>query len=159
MIFVCFSSVAIRMPNQVMNLSAQDEAGCPWQQLPDSILLQIFTFLPAGSILQCAQVARYSAVPLKRCQFSQKYQRKTPHISPIRARYWVSFVDPASDWYSASVPAMINAILTKLDRDWYNGTGLYCLICLLDLWKHYFLTHCGLLTSNGDINLVQYQCR
>ena len=33
----------------------------------------------------------------KRGQFSHKYSQKTPHSMPVRARYGVSFVDPASD--------------------------------------------------------------
>ena len=47
--------------------------------------------------------------------FSQ-YSQKTPHSSPIRASYGVSFVDPASDWHSASVPVIIYAIFFILWR-------------------------------------------
>ena len=49
----------------------------------------------------------------------------TPHSSPIRARYVVSFVDPASDWYSASVPVIIYVISYNIGLH-YNGTRLYC---------------------------------
>ena len=52
----------------------------------------------------------YNAVPLWGGEFSKKYQQKTPHSLPVRARYGVSFVDPAFGWYSASVPTIINAI-------------------------------------------------
>ena len=33
----------------------------------------------------------YSVVPLQRCQFSAKHSGNTPHISPVRATYGVSF--------------------------------------------------------------------
>ena len=58
---------------------------------------------------------KYSAVPLKRGQFSHKYSQKTSHSSPVK--YGLSFVDPASDWYSASVPVIMGPR--------YNGTRLY----------------------------------
>ena len=35
---------------------------------------------------------------------------KDTHSSPVRASYGVCFVDPASDWYSTWVPAIIYAI-------------------------------------------------
>ena len=44
---------------------------------------------------------RYSAVNVLK-----KFLKNTPHSSPVRARYGVVFVDPACDWYSASVPAI-----------------------------------------------------
>ena len=34
---------------------------------------------------------------------------ETPHSSPVRARYGVSFVGSACDWYSTSVPAIMRA--------------------------------------------------
>ena len=40
-------------------------------------------------------------------QFSHKYSQKTLHISPVRARYGVSFVDSASDGHSVWVPVII----------------------------------------------------
>ena len=56
---------------------------------------------------------------------SHKYSRKTPNSSPVRARYGVSVMNPASDWYSASVYAIIYVISYNI---WprYNGTLLYC---------------------------------
>ena len=66
----------------------------------------------------------YSAVPLKRCQFSLKYSQKTPHSSPVRARYGVYFVNAASDWYSASVPVIIYVISYDSGAR-YNGTRLH----------------------------------
>ena len=55
-----------------------------------------------------------------------KYSQKTPHSSPIRVRYGVSFVDPASDWYHASVHVSIYEIFYNI-RLHYNGTRLYLL--------------------------------
>ena len=40
-------------------------------------------------------------------QFSRKYSQKAAHSSPVKTR---SFVDPASDWYSASVPVITYVI-------------------------------------------------
>ena len=40
----------------------------------------------------------------------KKNQQNTPHSSPVRVRYGVCFEDPASDWYSASVHAITNAV-------------------------------------------------
>ena len=51
------------------------------------------------------------------------YSQKTPHSSPVRARYMVSFVETAFDWYYASVPLIINAISYYVGLR-YNGTGL-----------------------------------
>ena len=73
-------------------------------------------------------------------------RQKTPHSSPVSARYGVSFVDPASGWYSAWVPVIIHVISCnigprymhfmdmlvfwcKLQRNWHNininsGDGL-----------------------------------
>ena len=52
------------------------------------------------------------------------HKRQTPHGSPVRARYGVSFVDLASDWYSASVPVIIYVIPCNI-RLCYNGSWLY----------------------------------
>ena len=58
--------------------------------------------------------------------FLKKYSQKTPHRSPVRARYGVSLVDPASDWYSAWVPAIIPVIYYYIEPC-YNGTRYMCL--------------------------------
>ena len=42
--------------------------------------------------------------------FSHKFLQKTPHSSPVGARYQMSSVDPASVWYSALVPVIIYVI-------------------------------------------------
>ena len=44
------------------------------------------------------------------CCYNAVNSQKTPHSSPIRMRYGVSFVDPASDWYHAPVPVIIYVI-------------------------------------------------
>ena len=63
-------------------------------------------------------------MPLQCGQFSHKYSEKTPHGSPFRVRYGMSFVDSASDWYSAPVLANINAIPYNI-RPRYTDTRLY----------------------------------
>ena len=73
-------------------------------------------FIGTGTII-------YSVVLSWRSQFSQNYQQKTPHSMPIRACYGVSFVDPASDWYSTSVPAIIYAVSYYIGPC-YNSTQL-----------------------------------
>ena len=50
--------------------------------------------------------------------------RKRPHSSSARARYGVPFVDPASNWHSASDPVSIYVISYNI-RSRYNGTRLY----------------------------------
>ena len=49
---------------------------------------------------------------------------KDTHSSPVKARYGVSFVDPASDWYSASVPVIIYVLSYNIGPR-YNGIHLY----------------------------------
>ena len=59
-------------------------------------------------------------------QFSPKYSLKTPYNSSlIRARYGVSFVGSASDWYSASLLATMCPIPCFIGPR-YNCTELYC---------------------------------
>ena len=48
----------------------------------------------------------------------------TPHSSSIRVSYGVSFVDPASDWYSVSVPVIIYVVFYNIGPN-YNDTWLY----------------------------------
>ena len=73
------------------------------------------------STVQC----RYNMV-----NFSHKYSQKTPHSSPVRVSYGVSFVNPASDWYWALVFAIIYAIFYYIGLRYndmrYNDTLLYC---------------------------------
>ena len=72
---------------------------------------------PGVTYIQCGTV-------ITRSFFFQKYSRKAPHSSPVGARYGVSFVGSAPEWYSASVPAMIYAICWYIGPR-YNGTRLY----------------------------------
>ena len=59
-----------------------------------------------------------------RCQSSHKYSQKTPHSSPARVTNGVSFVNPASDWYSALVPVIIYVISYNIGQR-YNDTRLF----------------------------------
>ena len=65
----------------------------------------------------------------KAINFLIHIHKKTPHSSPVRVRYGVSFVDPGSDWYSASVPVIIYVISYNIGPR-YNGTRLYLRKCL-----------------------------
>ena len=62
---------------------------------------------------------RYNAV-----KFCQILPRNTAHSSPVMARYVVSFVDPASDWYSASL-LVIKYLMSYDIGPRYNATRLY----------------------------------
>ena len=55
---------------------------------------------------------------------SHKYSQNIPYSSPVRARYVVSFLNPASHWYCASVPVIIYVISYNFGLR-YNGTRLY----------------------------------
>ena len=73
---------------------------------------------------QSVKTSQQQTVRCRYVNFLALYSQKTPHISPVRARYGVSFVDPASDWYSAWVPATIYVISYYI-RPRYKGTRLY----------------------------------
>ena len=64
-----------------------------------------------------------SGVVVGRSVFFHKYSQKTPQGSPVRSRYVVSYVDPASGWYSASVPVIIYVNSYNIEPR-YNGTRL-----------------------------------
>ena len=66
----------------------------------------------------------YKAAPLKWGQFYQKFSQKIHHSSPVGVRYWVSFVNVDTDWYSASDTAMMCATSCYIGL-WYNNTRLY----------------------------------
>ena len=66
--------------------------------------------------IQCNVVITWSI-------FSQIFTKDT-HSSPVRAKYGGSFVDSASDWYSASVSAIIYTISYYFGLR-YNDTRLY----------------------------------
>ena len=63
-----------------------------------------------------------------------KYSQRTPHSSPARARYGVSFVDPKSGWHSDAFLVIIHVIYYNI-RPRYNGTPLYYRLpsCSLEL--------------------------
>ena len=65
-----------------------------------------------------------------------KYSQKTPHSSPVRASYGVSFEDPASDWYSAAVP-VITYVISYNTGPRYNSTRLYYLAHIKE-WNQFF---------------------
>ena len=58
-------------------------------------------------LLNCSHFhpSMYSSVHYNAVNFLTNIH-KTSHSLPVRARYGVSFVSPAFDWYSASVPAI-----------------------------------------------------
>ena len=61
------------------------------------------------SVALCGSITSnpyYSAVPLRRCQFSPISLEQTPHSSPTRMRYGVSVVSFKSDSCSAAVNAV-----------------------------------------------------
>ena len=62
----------------------------------------------------------YSAVLLERGQFLTNIKKNTPYSSPVRANYGLSFVDPASNWYSAPVPVITYGISYNIGPR-YNG--------------------------------------
>ena len=62
---------------------------------------------------------RYNAV-----SFLTNIHKNTPHSSPVMAKYGVSFVDPASDWYSASVSVIIY-VISYNTGPCYNGNQLH----------------------------------
>ena len=77
-----------------------------------------FTFIRIFPAMPTYNTTYYSAMPLSRSHFLKYSQR---------ASYGVSFVDPASDWYSASVPVIINVTSYNIGPH-YNGTRLILFI-------------------------------
>ena len=74
----------------------------------------------------------YSAVPLKRGQFSPKLSQKTHQSSPVRARYGVSVVILKSDSLSATV-ITVPYVISWWIGPRYNGTNnVEVLTSLLD---------------------------
>ena len=81
--------------------------------------------------------------------FFHKYSQKASHSSPTRARYRVSFVDPAYYRYYASVPVIIHVISCNIVLR-YNGTRLYMAPCHLLLGFEYAYT-CRWLSDKKDV--------
>ena len=79
-----------------------------------------------GAVLTANQKTyMYSTVPLQHGQFSKKKSQKTPHSSPVRAGYGVSFVDPGSDYIldqslklSMKYLTLLDQIITAFDCIW-----------------------------------------
>ena len=79
--------------------------------------------------LECSTVwCRYNAV----ISF-HKHSQKPPHNSPVREMYEMYFVDPVSDWYSASAPVIIY-VISYNSGSRYNSTRLYnCRLIFFEL--------------------------
>ena len=60
------------------------------------------------------------------CNIEQRYQQKTSHSSPLSARYGASLVDPASYWYSTSIPAIINGTRLYMNVAKFYETYVSC---------------------------------
>ena len=71
------------------------------------------------SNMQCIELNK----SIKYSQFSHKYSQNTPHNSPIRSRYGVSFVGPASYRCSVSVSVIIY-VISYNNGPRYNSTRL-----------------------------------
>ena len=72
-------------------------------------------------------------------QLPPESPQKTSHSSPVRARYGVCFVGSDPDLYSASVTAVMYAILCYIGPH-YNGSQLY--IIFIHICIHVFLFSC-----------------
>ena len=106
----------------------------PFWQLPEKSVMkfsskgQQFRFSdPISSMAsdtQSGSMHTYGAA-IKWSNFSQNIH-KTPHSSPVRARYGVSFVGSDSNWYPSSVHAVMCAI-SYYTGPRYIGTRLYYL--------------------------------
>ena len=105
----------------------------PFLQLPEKSVMkfsskrqQIRFNDPVSSMAsdtQSGSMHTYGAV--KKWSNSQNIH-KAPHSSPVRARYGVSFVGSDSNWYPASVPAVVCETSCYIGPR-YNGTRLYYL--------------------------------
>ena len=100
-----------------------------------SVELCTLNNFPNSTNSPCGWQIWVSVLPVLACSavimtliFSQIFL-KIPHTSPVKARYGVSFVDPASDWYSASVLQIIYVISYNTGLC-YNGTHKMALDCI-----------------------------
>ena len=110
--------------------------------------------LTFSSHISCTVWCRYRAV-----SFLTNIQ-KTVHSSPVRVKYGVLFVDPASDWYSASIPVIINVMSYNIGPC-YNGTQLYFSHILHTSWPYqlYLLANLRQFsTSCGSFDCRQFWC-
>ena len=98
--------------------------------------------LPHPPLTCPAMIAvHYCAMPLQRGNFLSKYSRKARHSSPVRARYGVSFVGSAADWYSASISPVICTISCYI-RPRYIGTRPYLYAYTRTSWVNIRLYLC-----------------
>ena len=74
----------------------------------------------------------YNTVPLWCSQFFQKSSQQTPHSSPMRLRYGVSFVSSGSELCSAAVIAVLFVISWYIWQC-YDGDRLYKLFFLYNV--------------------------
>ena len=95
----------------------------PIHEITNTLLAQYSDDFVQDCSIFCMKHTKYQHLALSHVQCGAVITRST-HSSPVRARYGVSFVDIASDWYFASAPAIFNAIsYCFVPR--YNGTRLY----------------------------------
>ena len=63
------------------------------------------------------------------CDISGKMSRKTTHSSPVRARYWVSFVNAKSDRSCIIVPVVLCVLSCYRWPRWYIQSLEYIITC------------------------------
>ena len=87
---------------------------------------------------------------IKHSQFFPKLSQKTPHSSPVRVSYGVSFVSLMFDLGSANVITLLNAILWQM---WphYNATWLYQVL-------GFTLLFISFLSVSYNFGLPKYTC-
>ena len=98
------------------------------------------TSVPHRQAKQC--LFEYSVVPLQRGQFSPKSLQKTPHSSPIKASYGVSFVGSISGILLQSLQWCIQYYVIILDS---IITAPNCILekkrsCCKEVWLYYAKT-------------------
>ena len=76
-------------------------------------------------------------------------------IHPIALRYGVSFVVPASDWYSASISIIINVISYNIGPR-YNGTRLHVFF-LMSSAKYQPFVHAPLCRDSEVISMWRWE--
>ena len=90
-----------------------------WLLIVQSMKTQSTTVSMVAHAIRHTVRRRYKVV-----NFLTNIHKNTPHSSPVKARYGVYFVDSTSDWYSASIPAMIYVVAYFIGPR-YNSTRLY----------------------------------
>ena len=99
---------------------------------------------------------RHIALVFKQLQYGAVITRSifsdifTKDSLPIRARYGLCFVDPASDWHSASVPVIIYVISYNIGPH-YNNTRLYVKPYQSHLYVYETLASLSLITASTGV--------